>query len=86
MGHKQLTTTMRYCHDDQIITDMVMEVADLSMAGQFNEVDLDACYGSALIEYGNSLISAKPKTLPQDRSNTKDPNSTKNYYIQLEVQ
>lgn len=81
MGHKQLTTTMRYCHDDQIITDMVMEVADLSMAGQLNEVDLDACYGSAVIEYGNFLISANPNTLSQDRSNTKDRKSTKNHYM-----
>lgn len=86
MGHKQLTTTMRYCHDDQIITDMVMEVADLSMAGQLNEVDLDAWYGSALIAYGNSLISANPNTPSQDRSNTKYPKNTKNYYMQLEVQ
>ncbi|MEG5266581.1 site-specific integrase [Pseudomonas sp. JDS28PS106] len=57
MGHKQLSTTMRYCHDDQIIVDMIMEVADLSMAGQSNEIDLDAYYGSSLIEYGQSLIS-----------------------------
>lgn len=62
MGHKQLSTTMRYCHDDQIIVDMIMEVADLSMAGQFDEIDLNAYYGSALIEYGKSLISGSAAT------------------------
>ncbi|RDL16239.1 site-specific integrase [Pseudomonas jessenii] len=81
MGHKQLSTTMRYCHDDQNIIDMIMEVADLSMAGQFNEVDLDAYYGSALIEYGKSLISNNTST------NTKKTSSIKNHNnAQLETQ
>jgi hypothetical protein len=48
---------MRYCHDDQAIIDIQMEAADLSMSGNFGEVDLDAYYGSALIEYGKNLMT-----------------------------
>ncbi|MFJ2385895.1 tyrosine-type recombinase/integrase [Pseudomonas koreensis] len=81
MGHKQLSTTMRYCHDDQNIIDIIMEVADLSMAGQFNEVDLDAYYGSALIEYGKSLISNNTSINPKKTSSIKNHNNA-----QLEIQ
>ncbi|RAI72540.1 hypothetical protein DOZ80_03090 [Pseudomonas fluorescens] len=63
MGHKKLSTTMRYCHDDQNIVDMIMEVSDLTMAGQIGEVDLDIHYGTALIEYGKSLLSNGIKRL-----------------------
>ncbi|WCE90964.1 tyrosine-type recombinase/integrase [Pseudomonas syringae] len=87
MGHKQLTTTMRYCHEDQIIIDMILEVADLSMAGQFNEVDLDDYYGSALIKYGKYLISNKSTTHFQDHINTKkNRKSSKHCNKQLEIQ
>lgn len=57
MGHKKIETTMRYCHDDQAIIDIQMEAADLSMSGNFGEVNLDAYYGSALIEYGKNLMT-----------------------------
>ena len=59
MGHKLLTTTMRYCHDDQNIVDMLMEVADLRMEHPDNIIDLDEYYADALIEYGNYLKSDK---------------------------
>lgn len=56
MGHKQISTTMRYCHDDQDIVDLIMEVSDLVIEGSLNEIDLDAYYGSAIIKYGQSII------------------------------
>jgi integrase len=63
MGHKYISTTMRYCHDDENIVDIIMEVADLKMAGEIDEVDLDAIYGTALVEYGTALKSAAVRRL-----------------------
>lgn len=59
MGHKLLSTTMCYCHDDQNIVDLLMEVADIRMEHPDNVIDLDEYYADALIEYGNHLKSDK---------------------------
>ena len=62
MGHRLLTTTMRYCHDDQDIVDMLMEASDLRMEHPDNIIDLDEHYADTLIKHGNYLKSEKPSS------------------------
>lgn len=57
MGHKRLATTMRYCHDDQDIVDMLMEASDLRMEHPDNIIDLEEHYANTLIDHGNYLKS-----------------------------